>query len=153
MEKNNFVFFLNENTKYKLNVKFNENKPDSCYYQVVRLPTKDIKYILPTSYYNSDKKNCEIENFEFSLENAIDKNTKKKEIALLFSIDDNKSHKYTVTISKIDKAMIIFLYVSIGLAGIFAVITFFLIRRKQSIDVKNEDNQEDLYNNEDNKEE
>ena len=49
--------------------------------------------------------------------------------------------------------MNIFLFVSIALAGVFAVITFFLIRRKQSSDTKNEDNQEDLYNNEENKDE
>jgi len=161
VNKNNFVFFLNETkNKYELTINFNNNenekdkeKPKLCYYQMVRLPIKDSNYTLPASYYNNENKNCNFDKLSFNYKNVTDNNSTKKEIAFIFSIKDNKKFEYIVTITKLDEAMTIFLYVSIGLAGVFAVITFFLIRRKQSIDTKNDDNQEDLYNNEENKEE
>ena len=120
---------------------------------MVRLPIKDSNYILPASYYILDNKTCNFGKLSFNNDNVTDNNSTKNEIAFIFSIADNKAFNYTVTVTKLDEAMTIFLYVSIGLAGVFAVITFFLIRRKQSIDTKNDDNQEDLYNNEENKEE
>ena len=155
VKQNNFAFFMEKTTnKYEIEIKFNESQtPDKCYYQVVRLPIKDSKYILPASYYILDSKTCNFGKLSFNNDNVTDNNSTKNEIAFIFSIADNKAFNYTVTVTKLDEAMTIFLYVSIGLAGVFAVITFFLIRRKQSIDTKNDDNQEDLYNNEENKEE
>lgn len=155
VKNNNFAFFMEKNTnKYEIKIKFNEDQtPDKCYYQVVKIPIKDSNYILPASYYILDNKTCNFGKLSFNNENVTDKNSTKNEIAFIFSIADNKAFEYTVTVTKLDEAMTIFLYVSIGLAGVFAVITFFLIRRKQSIDTKNDDNQEDLYNNEENKEE
>ena len=154
VNKNNFVFFLNETKyEYELKINFNVTKPKSCFYQVVRLPGKDLNYILPASNYQNPNNNCDFEKLTFNYKNVSDTNSIKKEIAFIFSIKDEINSNYTVTITKNDDAMNIFLYVSIGLAGVFAVITFFLIRRKQSSDTKNEDNQEDLYNNEENKDE
>ena len=153
VNKNNFVFFLDEtNNEYELKINFNGTTPKSCFYQVVSLPVKDSNYILPASNYKNAKNNC-LEKITFKYDDVSDTNSKKKEIAFIFSIKDENNFNYTVTITKIDKAMNIFLFVSIALAGVFAVITFFLIRRKQSSDTKNEDNQEDLYNNEENKDE
>ncbi len=155
VKQKNFAFFMEKTTnKYEIRIKFKEGQtPEKCYYQVVRLPMKDSNYILPASYYILDNKTCNFEKLSFNNDNVTDKNSTKNEIAFIFSIADNKAFEYTVTVTKLDEAMTIFLYVSIGLAGVFAVITFFLIRRKQSIDTKNDDNQEDLYNNEENKEE
>jgi hypothetical protein len=159
VKKNNFVFFMEKkNNKYEIKINFNEKekekeKPEICYYQVVRLPKKDSNYILPASYYNNEEKKCDFNKLSFNYDNVTDKTSTKDEIAFIFSIKDNKEFNYKVTVTKIDEAMNIFLYVSIGLAGVFAVITFFLIRRKQSIDTKNDDNQEDLYNNDENKDE
>jgi hypothetical protein len=154
VNKNNFVFFLNETkNEYELKINFNGTTPKSCFYQIVRLADKNPNYILPASNYKDAKNNCDFEKLTFNYKGVSDTNSNKKEIAFIFSIKDEKNFSYIVTITKIDEAMNIFLFVSIGLAGVFAVITFFLIRRKQSIDTKNEDNQEDLYNNEENKDE
>ena len=154
VNKNNFVFFLDEtNNEYELKINFNGTTPKSCFYQVVSLPVKDSNYILPASNYKNAKNNCNFEKLTFKYKDANDTNSNKKEVAFIFSINYENNFNYTVTITKIDKAMNIFLFVSIALAGVFAVITFFLIRRKQSSDTKNEDNQEDLYNNEENKDE
>ena len=154
--KNNFVLFLNDTkNKYIVSIKFNENsKPTSCYYNLLRLPTNDFNYILPASKYNKKNNQCK-EDYEFRIGDIKGEDKNKKHSAFIFSIEENKLYNYSVTINitQVDEAMTIFLYISIGLAGVFAVITFFLIRRKQSIDTKNDDNQEDLYNNEENKEE
>ena len=154
--KNNFVLFLNDTkNKYKVSIKFNkDSKPISCYYNLLRLPTNDFNYILPASKYNKKNNQCK-EDYEFRIGDIKGEDKNKKHSAFIFSIEENKLYNYSVTINitQVDEAMTIFLYISIGLAGVFAVITFFLIRRKQSIDTKNDDNQEDLYNNEENKEE
>ena len=147
VNKNNFVLFLNDaKNKYKLSIKFNE-KPNKCHDALLRLPTKDSNYILPASNYNKENNNC-TDNYEFKIGDIKDKNKNKNYSAFIFSIDEEKNYNYTVTVTQDDEAMNIFLYISIGLAGVFAVITFFLIRRKQSIDTKNDDNKEDLYNEE-----
>jgi len=156
VKKNNFVLFLNDTkNNYKLSVKFNNDpKPSSCFDYLLKLPINDPNYILPTSKYNNSNKNCK-EEYEFKIDDIKGEVKNKNYPAFIFSIEDNKLYNYNVsiTITKVDEAMNIFLYISIGLALIFAIITFFLIRRKQSIDTKNDDNQDDLYNNEENKEE
>ena len=154
--KNNFVLFLNDTKNiYKVSIKFNEDpNPSSCYDNLLRLPTNDSNYILPASKYNKENNHCK-EDYEFKIGDIKGEDKNKNHSAFIFSIEENKLYNYSVTINitQVDEAMTIFLYISIGLAGVFAVITFFLIRRKQSIDTKNDDNQEDLYNNEENKEE
>ena len=151
VNKNNFVLFLNDaKNKYKLSIKFKEDsKPNKCHDALLRLPTSDSNYILPASNYNNENNKCK-DNYEFKIGDIKSKDINKNYPAFIFSIDEEKYYNYnvTITITQEDEAMNIFLYISIGLAGVFAVITFFLIRRKQSIDTKNDDNKEDLYNEE-----
>jgi len=151
VNKNNFVLFLNDTkNKYKLSIKFKEDsKPNKCHDALLRLPTSDSNYILPASNYNNENNKCK-DNYEFKIGDIKSKDINKNYPAFIFSIDEEKYYNYnvTITITQEDEAMNIFLYISIGLAGVFAVITFFLIRRKQSIDTKNDDNKEDLYNEE-----
>jgi len=156
---NNFVLFLNDtNNEYNLSIKFKDDIPKNCFSKLLRLPINDSNYILPASKYENANQNCsDYYNFKISDIKEEDKNKNKKYPAFIFSIEDNNNpYNYDVYINitnnntnnKEDEAMNIFLYISIGLAGVFAVITFFLIRRKQSIDTKNDDNKEDLYNEE-----
>lgn len=154
---NNFVLFLNDtNNEYNLSIKFKEDIPKKCFSKLLRLPINDPNFILPASKYENANQNCS-DYYNFKISDIKEEDKNKKYPAFIFSIEDNNNpYNYDVFINitntktdtKEDEAMNIFLYISIGLAGVFAVITFFLIRRKQSIDTKNDDNKEDLYNEE-----
>lgn len=156
---NNFVLFLNDtNNEYNLSIKFKDDIPKKCFSKLLRLPINDPNFILPASKYENANQNCS-DYYNFKISDIKEEDKNKKYPAFIFSIEDNNNpynydvyikitNNNTKTDTKEDEAMNIFLYISIGLAGVFAVITFFLIRRKQSIDTKNDDNKEDLYNEE-----
>lgn len=154
INSNNFVKFLeNDKKKIKVYINFNEEFNGEIYYGIVKLATKDTNYIpLAKNFINISNKSI-INSKEIDIEStneSIDKkdNENKNFLAFIFSInDDKKIYSYKITINKFD-SMNIFLIISISVAFVFAVITFFLIRRKQNIGNNNETN----YNDE-NKEE
>ena len=141
VKKNNFVIFLTDSDEEyeKFNMKFNfkdDIKGKTVHYGFIFLPTDSLEYIALGKQY-SDLKDTKFDESakEITVENQYyekDKDKLKKHFAFIFSIDTEteKIGEYSFTInSEIINA---FLIVSIVIALVFAVITFFLIRRKQS---------------------
>ena len=153
IENNNFIKFITKGNKITVDIYFNEEYNDEVYYGIVHLPTNNTKYI-PMAYNFNEIKGIKIDNkkeINIKYENINNNETTiKKYIAFIFSIkNENKTIQYTVIINKFEP-MNIFLIVSLSLAFVFAIITFFLIRRKQSSNTENEINN---INNEEGKEE
>ena len=153
IENNNFIKFISKGNKITVDIYFNEAYNDEVYYGIVHLPTKNTKYI-PMANNFKEIKGTKIDNkkeINIKYENiSNNEGTIKKYTAFIFTIkNENKTIKYTVIINKFEP-MNVFLIVSLSLAFVFAIITFFLIRRKQSSNTENENNN---INNEEGKEE
>ena len=155
IENNNFIKFITKGNKITVDIYFNEAYNDEVYYGIVHLPTNNAKYIPMANNFNEikgtkidNKKEINIKYEDIS----NNEETIKKYTAFIFSIiNENTTMKYTVIINKFEP-MNVFLIVSLSLAFVFAIITFFLIRRKQSSNTENENNNADI-NNEESKEE
>ena len=159
VKQNNFVIFLEDNKKYeKFDLKFNfkdesKIKNEKVHYGFIYLPTDKIEYIALAKNYNDSNlktvtfeeaaKQIEVENPYYEKE----KDGIKQNFAFIFSVDnENKSvGEFSFTINS--EIINIFLIVSIIIALIFAVITFFLIRRKQTSESVNIENQENFVTN------
>ena len=153
IENNNFIKFITKGNKITVDIYFNEEYNDEVYYGIVHLPTNNTKYI-PMANNFKEIKGTKIDNkkeINIKYEDINNNETSiKKYTAFIFSIkNENKTMKYTVIINKFEP-MNVFLIVSLSLAFVFAIITFFLIRRKQSSNTENEINN---INNEEGKEE
>ena len=154
VNKNNFVIFLDEEDIEKFDMKFNfkeKIKDKVATYGFLYLPTKSIEYLVLGKHYKSYYENMNIKNqFEslkfdetakqFTIENPFykkEKDKNKDNLAFIFSIDSEKEmvDKFSFTINS--EIINVFLIVSIVIALIFAVITFFLIRRKQTTEGSN----------------
>ena len=142
---NNFVRFLDDEEDITVDIRFKKKikKEDKThlYCRLVRLPfndedidkNEDLIYIIPKANLFNDylnNKTIQYMNFSgkeesFEFNNIIyEKNEVKPYFALVFSIvSTNVNEKYYVTINK-DK-MSIFLIISIALALVFAILTFF----------------------------
>ena len=153
----NFVIFFNteEKKNVKVEINFNDEINESLYYAKVNLSTNDIKYI--PRVFNLDETIYKYTKKDFKKYITIDIDDEFKEgpkgnkdckiIAFIFSIKTNSNIKYSVTF-KIEE-MNWFLIGSIILALIFAVITFFLIRRKKNVNETNEEEGEYNVNKQD----
>ena len=138
----NFVKFLDDDKRIKVEIKDLTVK-GLCHCGIVQLATNNISFIPPVTnfkyelnyennYTISDKFDFEIGTIKYDDENP------KENSALICSIETDKEIKeYTVIINK--DIMNKFLISSIIIALIFAIITFFLIRRKQNITKSIED--------------
>ena len=141
VEKNNFIIFLTDSDEEyeKFDMKFNfkdDIKGRTVHYGFLFLPTNSLEYIALGKHYEGlDNTKFDESAKEITVNNKFyekGKDNLKKHFAFIFSIDaeDKKIDEYSFTInSEIINA---FLIVSIVIALVFAVITFFLIRRKQS---------------------
>ena len=141
VKKNNFVIFLTDSDEdyEKFDMKFNfkdDIKEKTVHYGFICLPTDSLEYIALGKQYSGLKDTKFDESAkEITVDNPYyekEKDKLKKHFAFIFSIDTEteKIGEYSFTInSEIINA---FLIVSIVIALVFAVITFFLIRRKQS---------------------
>lgn len=149
VDTNNFVVFLDKKEeKINVEIKLKESLNNNYSYGIVLLPTNNINYI-PTAFNFKEKNESKVEDNSIKIElknNYMEYEGNNKYIAFIFSLNESKLYNYEVKITTIitDNSMNIFLIVSICLALVFAVITFFLIRRKQNISGSNGDN---LYNN------
>jgi preprotein translocase subunit YajC len=141
----NFVKFLDDDKNIKVEIKFKDNLKNNVICGIVRLLSNNENYIPRVETfkdkglidkYNNKKikkeKSFEIKNIEY------DKDDKKNGIytAFILSINStaNIEHDYSIIIN--EDIMNEFLIGSIIVALIFAVITFFLIRRKQNVGEK-----------------
>ncbi len=138
----NFVKFLDDDKRIKVEIK--DLKVNGfCHCGIVQLATDNISFIPPVSNFEYElnyKRNYSIsDKFDFEIGTIkYDKNPKKENSALICSIETDKEiNEYTVIINK--DIMNKFLIGSIIIALIFAIITFFLIRRKQNITKSIED--------------
>ena len=146
VENNNFIIFLDNEQDYEkfdLKFKFNENseaKNTIATFGFICLPNNNPEYI-PLAKYMKEIGNLtehNITNVEFE-EKIVNKFSKKDirepykpMLAFIFSVDVNTKQTFSYSINS--EIINIFLIVSIVIALVFAVITFFLIRRKQSAD-------------------
>ena len=146
VENNNFIIFLEEQDYEKFDLKFKFNDTDVknkiATFGFICLPNKNLEYIPLAKHI----KNIEIGNltdhnisdieFEQKIINKYPKKenreTNKPVLAFIFSVDIDKRQYFSYSINS--EIINIFLIVSIVIALVFAVITFFLIRRKQSAD-------------------
>ena len=147
VESNNFVIFLDNGQDYEkfdMKFKFNDSevKNKNATFGFICLPNKSPEYIPLAKHI----KNIEIGNltdhnisdieFEQKIINKFPKKenreTNKPVLAFIFSVDIDKRQYFSYSINS--EIINIFLIVSIVIALVFAVITFFLIRRKQSAD-------------------
>ena len=133
----NFVKFLDNKEKLKVEINFKKQYEGQLHWGIVHLASKNISYIPRAFNFGDAIKNKKSKNltkdmsFEFK-DIEISKKDNKKATAFICSIDTNEEiENYSVIINK--DIMNNFLIGSIILALIFAVITFFLIRRKQNI--------------------
>ena len=159
INNSNFVYYIKnneiENKKLVIKLKFKNEIKATMYNSLIRLSSNNTDYI--PRVFNFNKSLYLKEDFkgkEKTIEVSEDKGNKKLDIvAFIFSIDpESIVDEYSVTLSIEEKNDIMneFLIGSIILALIFAVITFFLIRRKKNI---NEKNIEDDFYKEENKDE
>ena len=133
----NFLKFLENKDKLKVEINFKKQYEGKLHCGIVHLASKNISYIPRAFNFENEIKN-EIKidlkkDMSFEFKNIeISKKDNKKKTAFICSIDTNEEiENYSVIINK--DIMNNFLIGSIILALIFAVITFFLIRRKQNI--------------------
>ena len=156
VEKNNFVIFLKDEDVEKFEMKFNfkdDIKNKDVTYGFIFLPTESPEYLVLGKHYK--RYNSKLQELKFDaaakqikVDNPYykkDKETNKEHLAFIFSIDceDKMIDKFSFTINS--EIINVFLIVSIIIALIFAVITFFLIRRKQTTEGTNIEGGENLY--------
>ena len=158
VQKNNFVIFLKDEDVEKFEMKFNfkeDIKNKEATYGFLFLPTESPEYIVLGKHYRSYKGDNSLQTIKFDeaakqltvnnpyYENG--KETNKEHLAFIFSIDyDEKTiQEFSFTINS--EIINVFLIVSIVIALVFAVITFFLIRRKQTTEGTNAEGGENLY--------
>ena len=156
VEKNNFVIFLKDEDVEKFEMKFNfkdDIKEKDVTYGFIFLPTESPEYLVLGKHYK--RYNSKLQELKFDaaakqikVDNPYykkDKETNKEHLAFIFSIDceDKMIEKFSFTINS--EIINVFLIVSIIIALIFAVITFFLIRRKQTTEGTNIEGGENLY--------
>lgn len=146
IENNNFIKFISKVNKITVDIYFKDAYNDMVYYGIVHLPTNNTNYIPMANNFNGIK--------EEKIDNKKEINIKFKDIkedetkvkaytAFIFSIkDESKIMQYTIIINKFEP-MNAFLIVSLSLAFVLAIITFFLIRRKRT----NNDEKENLNEN------
>ena len=157
VSKNNFVIFLDDEEIEKFEMKFSfkdDIKNQEVCYGFINLPTNKPEYI-PTGKHFNNSLTCEKfheSSRQMTVNNKLKSDSLKPHAAFIFSINnDNKViNEFSFTINS--EIINVFLIVSIVIALIFAVITFFLIRRKQSSEsgtIEGEDN----YNKKEEKEE
>ena len=163
---NNIIRFLEKGEKYirciiKFKEEIKEEKEEDIAYGLIDLPTDKIKF-MPQAFLFKESNIFNYQNItllnnfqgkELTIkdipipENYTNNNDKSTNLAFICSFKTQS--EYTVTINE-DEKMTYFLIGSIVLALIFAIITFFLIRRKQNIpkdpDIY-DDNQEEENSN------
>ena len=161
MEFNNFIIILenqNDVDGFDMKFKFNENSPvvknkATATYGFLFLPEQaSYDYIALGKHYKNlsigDLSEKQIDNAEMELKpkNGFykkDGDNVKTKFAFIFSIDSNEMvGQYSFSINS--EIINVFLIVSIVIALVFAVITFFLIRRKQSAESTNIEGSENL---------
>ena len=135
--KYNFLKFLDNKDKLKVEINFKKKYEGKLYYGIVHLASNNIKYVPRAFNFENGIKNIKEKDLEKDMtleikDIEIGKKDNKKNTAFICSIKtDEQIENYSVIINK--DIMNNFLIGSIILALIFAVITFFLIRRKQNI--------------------
>lgn len=156
---NNFVIFLDDEDVEKFEMKFSfkdDIKSEEICYGFIKLPFDKTEYIPIGKNYKELK--CEKvgeSSKQLTVDNPFYEKSKddlKPYIAFIFSINksDELIQEFSFTINS--EIINVFLIVSIVIALIFAVITFFLIRRKQTSESGSIEG-EDSYNKEEDKEE
>lgn len=149
IDNTKFIRYMDyKENEINFKVNFKDNCNEEISYGIISLPTYDIGYLPKVQSFilNNEKIKTEPLNddniFESNMANPFYDNNSCGYIAFILST--NHTNIVTVTINE-DKVMTYFLYGSIGLALVFAIITFFLIRRKQNIsnEAENEDNPDD----------
>ena len=147
----NFVKFIGDDKTIKVDIKFKDNLKNNISYGIVRLLSKNEKYIPRVETFKEKGLIDKYDNEKMKKEKTItikkinhEKDDEDNGIytAFILSINSSATFKdYSIIIN--EDIMNNFLLGSIIVALIFAVITFFLIRRKKNINEKGID--DDFY--------
>ena len=137
----NFVKFIGDDKTIKVDIKFKDNLKNNISYGIVRLLSKNEKYIPRVETFKEKGLIDKYDNEKIKKEKTItikkinhEKDDEDNGIytAFILSINSSATFKdYSIIIN--EDIMNNFLLGSIIVALIFAVITFFLIRRKQNV--------------------
>ena len=140
----NFVKFIGDDKTIKVDIKFKDNLKNNISYGIVRLLSKNEKYIPRVETFKEKGLIDKYDNEKMKKEKTItikkinhEKDDEDNGIytAFILSINSSATFKdYSIIIN--EDIMNNFLLGSIIVALIFAVITFFLIRRKQNVGEK-----------------
>ena len=140
----NFVKFIGDDKTIKVDIKFKDNLKNNISYGIVRLLSKNEKYIPRVETFKEKGLIDKYDNEKMKKEKTItikkinhEKDDEDNGIytAFILSINSSATFKdYSIIIN--EDIMNNFLLGSIIVALIFAVITFFLIRRKQNVEEK-----------------
>ena len=149
VERNNFVIFLDDSNpteieKFEMKFKFKDIKNQNGTFGFLYLPLKSNESLVLGKHYNKDDIGNKLEKLKFTdnefqlivnnsyYKGKMSKPENKNYFAFIFSIDkeDKLVGNYYFTINS--EIINLFLIISIVVALVFAVITFFLIRRKQA---------------------
>ena len=140
----NFVKFIDDDKTIKVDIKFKDNLKNNISYGIVRLLSKNEKYIPRVETFKEKGLIDKYDNEKMKKEKTItikkinhEKDDEDNGIytAFILSINSSATFKdYSIIIN--EDIMNNFLLGSIIVALIFAVITFFLIRRKQNVGEK-----------------
>ena len=139
----NFLKFINNNNSLKIEIKFKKKYTGKLHYGIVHLASKNISYIprvfnFQNGIEQKKEKALKKEMFFEVKDIELDKNGNKNYTAFICSIETNDTIiKYSVSIN--NEKINYYLISSIVPAFIYAVITFFCIRRKQNITKHAED--------------
>ena len=170
VDKNNFVIFLEDEKieNFEMKFKFKDNiKNINVTYGFIYLPIKDEKYLVLGKNYKTgtdnklEQKNFPESEMELKVNNPyydgeMKKPENKDHFAFIFSIDDGEKMVGDFNFTINSEIINLFLIISIAVALVFAVITFFLIRRKQtseeSSNIEGEDSKEEKIVNEEKEE-
>ena len=170
VDKNNFVIFLEDEKieNFEMKFKFKDNiKNINVTYGFIYLPIKDEKYLVLGKNYKTgtdnklEQKNFPESEMELKVNNPyydgeMKKPENKDHFAFIFSIDDGEKMVGDFNFTINSEIINLFLIISIAVALVFAVITFFLIRRKQtseeSSNLEGEDSKEEKIVNEEKEE-
>ena len=149
VERNNFVIFLDDSNpteikEFEMKFKFKDIKNQNGTFGFLYLPLKGNESLVLGKHYNKDDIGNKLEKLTFTdnefqlivnnsyYKGKMSKPENKNYFAFIFSIDkeDKLVGNYYFTINS--EIINLFLIISIVVALVFAVITFFLIRRKQA---------------------
>ena len=134
LHRRSFIYFISkdyEKSEIQLDVTLTESDPNlKHYYYKLQYINFDTLYFPSADLLKGEQKPIDGTDISETITIPSDMDKSSGKWALIFSFDKTPSQEYKVIIN--NDVMNVFLLISIGVGLVFAIITFFLIRRKQN---------------------